>query len=549
MTSLFDSRRFLTNFEPRRVPHIFTDVLVVGGGVAGLRAAIEASSYGQVLVVTKDQLEESSTRYAQGGIAVALAAGDTVDAHVADTLRVGCGLCSPAAVRKVVGEGPSVVRELLEWGACFDQQDGQLLFGREGGHSANRIIHAQGDATGLELANVLTRKLGQQSCIRVFEDCFAIDLIGLDGRCAGLICYHRKYGHQLIWARQTILASGGAGRLYRETTNPQVATGDGLAMAYRAGAILQDMEMVQFHPTTLYVAGATRALVSEAVRGEGAYLVDHTGERFMPDYHPDAELAPRDVVSRAIFTQMAKTGTTHVNLDVRHLGAERFARRFPHISQLCCEFDIDVGRDLIPVRPSAHYMVGGVAPDLEARTNIENLLACGEVACTGLHGANRLASNSLLEGLVFGRSAGRTAGQALSNGPAKLQPAEVSSNIAPSPRTALDLADVRNSLRSVIWRNVGIERVGDRLTETVEIIEFWGRYVLDKVFDEPSGWELQNMLTVGRLVAMAAATRRESRGVHYRIDAPNSDDSQWRCHISLERRHDGPQQRLLPCNG
>jgi L-aspartate oxidase len=295
------------------------------------------------------------------------------------------------------------------------------------------------------------------------------------------------------------------------------------------------------------VAGATRALISEAVRGEGAYLVDRDGHRFMPEHHPDAELAPRDVVSRAIVRQMEQTGSTHVYLDVRHLGAERFAKRFPQISQLCAEFDIDPGRDLIPVRPSAHYTIGGVACDRLGRTCVENLLACGEAACTGLHGANRLASNSLLEGLVFGQVAGQTAGEVLSAQAGELRPVDVRSRIESSARTELDVSDVKNSLRSVMWRNVGIERVGDRLTETVEIIEFWGRYVLDKVFDEPWGWELQNMLTVGRLVAMSAGARLESRGVHYRSDLPSSDDKHWRCRIDLQRQETGPKKTLHPC--
>ncbi|MFQ6048275.1 MAG: L-aspartate oxidase [Phycisphaerae bacterium] len=547
MTSPYESRRYLTNFDARLVPHIFTDVLVIGSGVAGLRAAIEASQYGQVLVVTKAGLEDSNTSHAQGGIAVAMNADDRAESHIADTLRVGCGLCDQAVVELVVREGPKRIEELLQWGAAFDRQAGRLVFGREGGHSTNRVIHARGDATGRELATTLIRKLGQQPTIRVFENCFAIDLVTIDGRCAGAITYHHKYGHQLFWARQTILACGGIGRLYRETTNPRVATADGHAMGYRAGAVLKDMEMVQFHPTTLYVAGASRALISEAVRGEGAYLVDRDGQRFMDQYHPDGELAPRDVVSRAIVQQMARTGATHVYLDVRHLGRERFARRFPQICQLCSEFDIDVGKDLIPVRPSAHYMIGGLATDERACTSVPDLLACGEVACTGLHGANRLASNSLLEGLVFGRIAGQTAGEALSRARGRLQHADVRSSIEPSARTALDLNDVCNSLRSVIWRNVGIERIGQRLAETNDIVQFWGRYVMDKVFDDRFGWEVQNMLTVGRLIAAAAQTRAESRGVHYRSDYPQPNDRQWRCHVALQRQDAALSQVLVPC--
>ena len=547
MTGLYETRRYLTSFQPQRVPHIFTDVLIIGGGVAGLRAALAASQFGQVLLITKADLPESATAYAQGGVAAVLDASDSIDAHIADTVRVGCGLCDLPAVEKVVREGPARVRELLDWGAQFDREDGRLVFTREGGHSARRIVHADGDATGKEVARTLIQTVGEDPNIRVFEHCFAIDLVGPPGECNGVISYHPKYGHQLIWARQTILASGGAGRLYRETTNPDVATGDGLAMAYRAGAALRDMEMMQFHPTTLYVAGATRVLISEAVRGEGAYLVDRNGDRFMPDYHCDAELAPRDVVSRAILTHMAKTAATHVYLDIRQIGAETFAKRFPNITALCAEFDINVSTDGIPVRPSAHYMIGGVAVDLDGRTTVANLLACGEIACTGLHGANRLASNSLLEGLVFGEVTGRLAGEALAGVNSTLKPDDIRSEIPPSSRTMLDLSDVRNSLRSVMWRNVGITRSGDRLNETIEIVEFWGRYVLDKVFDESVGWELQNMLTVGHLMAVAAGARLESRGVHYREDVPETDDKHWRAHITLRRQDTGPAKTVEPC--
>ena len=322
----------------------------------------------------------------------------------------------------------------------------------------------------------------------------------------------------MIWAKATILATGGAGQVFRESTNPPVATGDGLAMAYRAGARLADMAFMQFHPTTLYVAGASRSLITEAVRGEGAFLIDRHGHRFMSDYHPQAELAPRDIVSKAILAQIAKTNFTHVYLDARHIGSARFAQRFPGIFELLKKFDIDPGNTPIPIHPSAHYMIGGVLTDEVGRTNIAGLYACGEVASTGLHGANRLASNSLLEGLVFGEITGRTCREMLGNG--GVGPAKVISDIRPSDRSELDLADVRSSLRSVMWRHVGIEREGERLPEVDEMFDFWARYTLDKIFDDREGWEVQNLLVVGALMIRAALWRCESRGTHYRLDSP-----------------------------
>ena len=532
---LYDTRRYLTNFDSRRVPHLFTDVLVIGSGVAGLRAAIGAAEHASTLLLTKGRLADSNTFAAQGGVAVVTDPSDSLEQHVQDTLVVGCGLGERRIVERVIRDGPERIEELVRWGAAFDRVNGMLARGREGGHTAARIVHARGDATGREIAETLVRVARGAEGLRIFEHCFAIDLLTIDGRCVGAVTFHPKYGHQMFWARQTILASGGVGQIYRETTNPSVATADGHAMAWRAGAVLRDMEMVQFHPTTLYVAGASRALISEAVRGEGGKLVNRRGEPFMHRYHPDGELAPRDVVSRAILSEMVRTGATCMYLDVRHIGADRFARRFPRITELCRQFEIDVGRDLIPIRPAAHYMVGGVAVDEHTRTSIPNLLACGEAACTGLHGANRLASNSLLEGLVFGAEAARQAVRDLTNG-APFHAAGIRNEIAKSPRTELDIDDVRNSLRSVMWRNVGIERNGDRLAETLEIIEFWGHYVMDKVFDGPAEWETQNMLTVARLIAAAAARRTESRGVHFRSDFPDTDDRAWRRRQSLVRR-------------
>ncbi|MDK1032336.1 MAG: FAD-binding protein, partial [Planctomycetia bacterium] len=369
--------------------------------------------------------------------------------------------------------------------------------------------------------------------ITVLEDTFALDLLTADERVVGVLAW--QGGPVAVFARRTILATGGLGQIFRETTNPDVATGDGLAMAYRAGADLADMEFIQFHPTTLYLAGASRQLISETVRGEGAYLIDKNGRRFMFDYHTDGELAPRDVVSQAIVRQMALTRSTQVFLDLRHLDAKHVRVRFPNIWQTCAEFDIDISEDLIPVRPSAHYMIGGIAVDDEGRTTLENLLACGEVASTGLHGANRLGSNSLLEALVYGRVTGRVVAEEIS---AERRPAEtppITSQIDESMRANLNIRDVRNSLKAAMWRNVGIERRGTQLAETDKSMEFWQSYVLDKVFADSEGWELQNMLSLGRLMAHAALLREETRGVHHRVDFPERDDANWSRHTIIRR--------------
>lgn len=518
MSSLFDTRRYLTDFDSRRVGHVVTDVLVVGSGVAGARAALAASEHGLVTILCKREFAESATRYAQGGIAVALGVDDSPQSHFEDTMRVGCGLNRREAVRLLVDQSRQRVEEVMSWGFAADREGDRVALGREGGQSTNRIVHALGDQTGRELVRVLERRVRETPRVRVFEHCFLLDFLTLDGVCFGAVTFHEKYGHQFVWAKRTILATGGCGQLWRETTNPAIATGDGVAAAFRAGARLADMEMMQFHPTTLYIAGAGRALISEAVRGEGARLVDKSGHRFMADCHPEGELAPRDVVSRAIHSHLSATRSNCVYLDVRHIAG--FGKRFPGISKLCAEFQIDVTRDLIPVRPSAHYMIGGVEVGLDGRSNIEGLLACGEAACTGVHGANRMASNSLLEGLVFGAVAGESAGRALDGAISGVPLHRVVSSNARTGRTELDLVDIRNSLRSLVWRNVGITRDASHLRETCEILDFWGHYTLDKTFDDMHGWELQNLLTIGKLVTSAALARPESIGVHFRSDAP-----------------------------
>ncbi len=549
-----EPRRYLVNIDSISTNQLFADCVIVGAGVAGLRAALEAADHRtgaagprprnhalgtpnpNIIVVCKGSLEDSNTWKAQGGIASVLREDDTFEAHVADTLRTGCGLAEREVVEQVVRRGPELVRQLQDWGAGFDRVNGRIDTTLEGGHSHARIIHAHGDETGRAIADALTKTVKSRPNIKVIENFFTIDLLtDKENRCSGIIGRHQDRGLQIVWAASTILATGGGGQLYRETTNPPVATADGLAMAYRAGAVLRDLEFVQFHPTTLYIAGASRALITETLRGEGAHLLDIKGRRFMKDYDEEGELAPRDVVSRAILAQMRKTDSTHVYLDVRHLDKEYFARRFPLISDLCESFDIDVRHDLIPVRPSAHYMIGGVKTDAAARTSIENLYACGEVASTGLHGANRLGSNSLLEGLVFGQIAGQAVSAQEAMDLTSLKHPAIKYEIPHSDRSRLDTADVRNSLRALMWRNVGITRKTGPLAEAQEIIRFWQRYVMDKVFDAPEGWECQNVLTVSLLMAHGAELRKESRGVHYRMDHTQTDDKKFKKHIEVIR--------------
>jgi len=548
MDAVFDERRYLIPFRATLLPQIFTDVLVIGAGVAGLRGAIAAADDGaEVIVTAKGDWQQSSTAWAQGGVAAVLDETDTPEQHIADTLDAGGDLCDKSIVRRTVEAGPARVQELIDWGLSFDRVSGgdgddaepaSFALGREGGHGHARILHADGDATGRALARTLVRQAERRQGVRLFENCFVLDLITADSdsgepsQCLGAITHHPQYGLQVIWAGATILATGGSGEVFRESTNPAVATGDGLAMAYRAGAELADMAFMQFHPTTLYVAGASRALITEAVRGEGAHLIDRNGKRFMFDYDERGELAPRDVVSRAILKQMKQTGHSHVYLDVRHLGGAWFAERFPGIHELLTKFEIDPGSRAIPVHPSAHYMIGGVRTDEAGRTNVPGLYAAGEAACTGLHGANRLASNSLLEGLVFGQRAGESAGALVGQQP--LSPIKVVSDIRPSDRSELDLSDVRSSLRSVMWRHVGIVREGERLEEVSEMFAFWGRYTMDKIFDERPGWEVQNLLTVGALMTRAAQWRAESRGTHYRSDHPEPVEA-YRVHETWRR--------------
>jgi L-aspartate oxidase len=529
------SSRYLVPFHPKRVPHIFTDVLIIGGGLAGLRAALAVDPSLCVLVVTKQNLDESNSAQAQGGIAAVLAPDDNLEDHVADTLQAGGALCDPQVVRQVVQDAPQRIAELIEWGANFDQVGSRLALGREGGHGRDRIVHALGDATGKEIIRVVSARAAQAANVQTWENTYTLDLLTFEGACCGALVWNQRYGKTMVWAKQTILCSGGAGQLYRETTNWEGATGDGVAIAYRAGAELRDLEFIQFHPTVLYIAGSSRSLISEAARGEGAHLVDRHGRRFMASYHPQAELAPRDVVSNAIVAEMERTRHPNVYLDLTHLDPQKVRARFPGIVATCAEFGLDVTRDRIPVRPGAHYMMGGVSVDPQGRTTLPGLWAAGEVAASGLHGANRLASNSLPEALVLGNLAGTQAAQAAAQLADSFSALMLENPRAETATEPLDLGDLRNALKSLMWRNVGVRRDADGLREGLDNIERWSGYVSARQFGDPSGWELQNMLCVARLMTHAALTREETRGAHVRTDFPETDHQRWNKHLTYRR--------------
>lgn len=503
-----------------------TDFIVIGSGVAGLRAAIEIAQGGaRVAVLTKERTEESNTEYAQGGVAVALAETDEVELHIADTLAAGAGLCDERAVRILVEDGRRRIRELIEWGAEFDREDGHLLFTREAAHSRNRILHAQGDATGHEFVRSLIARARREKNISFHAHALTESLIVEDGRCVGVrFLDPRVRAPRALYGRAVVLASGGAGQLYLHTTNPSVATGDGMAMAYQAGAQLADMEFVQFHPTALNIEGAPRFLLSEAMRGEGGALRNARGKRFMDRYHPAAELAPRDVVSRSIVVEMERTRTRTVFLDMTALDPAFLRRRFPKIYETCLRYNFDITREPVPVSPAAHYTMGGVRTDHEGRTTLKGLYAAGEVTCTGVHGANRLASNSLLEGLVFGARAGRAAFDEFANEPitGERRNFEEASSEFYDPDVNVS---VRKRVKRLMWERVGILRTRKSLERALRELEQMASGRL-----RPAA---RNFVTVALLVARCALWREESRGAHFRLDFPKTDDANWRVHTII----------------
>ena len=553
--------------NPKRRSSWDTDVLIIGSGAAGLRAALAASEHADVTLITKTTLTESNTHYAQGGIAVVMNLDDTIALHIKDTCDAGAGLCDTQAVEMMVSEGIPRVAELLDWGANFDWEGTLPRFTQEAAHSRRRIVH-KGDATGRETTDVLIQRVLTTERIHVLQSAFAIDLLTdanvAKGNQETVTCYGTTAvvdGELVsIRAKATILATGGLGRVYPCTSNPKVATGDGFAAAWRAGCEMVDMEFVQFHPTTLYLDGAPNFLISEAVRGEGGQLINIRGERFMGKYHEKGELAPRDVVSRSIQIEMELTGFPCVYLDITHKPAEFIVERFPTISDTTKHFGLDISIDLIPVRPGAHFMMGGIRTNTDTETNIKGLYACGEVACTGVHGANRLASNSLLECLVYGARAGTNAAIfATSQSPDHPPDIPMIGNASASIETDLDFMEAaKDVIRETLWENVSIERNGEGLKqtlaelqdltvrlenpqavpeETAETVNPTGRiHSISPTFLQTTDVEMietVNMLDVALMITRSSLIRTESRGAHYRADFPTQNDIDWYRRILL----------------
>ncbi len=525
----------------------YADVVVIGSGIAGLTAALQlhaSPSVGSVMVVTKDILSAGSTQWAQGGIAAALGPGDTPDQHLRDTLVAGAGVCDEEAVRVLVTEGPDAVRDLIELGAVFDHSEaGELSLTREGGHHRDRIAHAGGDATGAEIQRALVAAVRAAPDIDVTEHALVLDLIpGQDGGIAGVTLHVMGEGQRdgvgAVLCRAVVLASGGLGQVFSATTNPSVATGDGMALALRAGAVLRDLEFVQFHPTVMWLGADSKGqqpLISEAVRGEGAFLVDDAGVPFMQGVHELADLAPRDVVAKAIMRRMRETGAEHVWLDARAFGAEKWQRRFPTILATCRSHGVDPVTDLIPVGPACHYASGGVATDLHGRSSVPGLFACGEVACSGVHGANRLASNSLLEGLVFSR---RIAEQLTAELPARQEPA------ADDRPAGLVDGDVRPVLQHAMTERAGVLRSRDGLAAGARALTDLATRTTDDA--DVSAWETTNLLTVSTALVAAAAAREETRGSHWREDFPDRDDEHWARHVDVTLEQGTPSLAVQP---
>jgi L-aspartate oxidase len=506
------------------------DFLVIGSGIAGLRAAITLSAVGEVVILTKADPRESNTGYAQGGIAAAVGPDDSPALHASDTMAAGDGLCVPEAVNVLVQEGPKYVRELIEWGAAFEcTPDGRPSLTREGAHSVRRVLHSQ-DATGREIGRILWSRVARHPRIRILDDALATELVLHGHRCLGAMFITGAGDRGKVGATHTLLATGGAGQVYRETTNPAIATGDGVALAALAGARVADLEFVQFHPTVLNVVGSPRFLLSEALRGEGARLVNEGGEAFMSRYEEAGDLASRDLVARAMVAEAERTGAS-VFLTMEHLDPVYVRKRFPTIAAACRQVGLDLATDRIPVSPAAHYMMGGVETDLDGRTALPGLLAAGEVACTGVHGANRLASNSLLEGLVFGARAA----QAMMEPPRAATLREGNVEAWAAPRGTGEAFPSANEVRDVMWRYAGLLRDRNSLARAVEQLDRWSQAVTRPPRPRNSELEfrrIRSLVTVGLLIARAALRRQESRGGHFRTDFPSRDDLHWKKHVS-----------------
>lgn len=523
--------RYLVDVDLKDIPCVHTDVIVIGTGIAGLFTAIKASESYNVIMIAKKSVLDSNTRYAQGGIAAVISEDDSPAYHRQDTLIAGAGLCTHEAVNVLVHEGPDGVQDLMRMGTEFDREDGELALTKEGAHSQRRILHAHGDATGAEIVRALSEHSRTHPNISVWDEHFVVDLITDEaGVCTGALVQKSDGSKVYVQGRATVLCSGGAGQLYRYTTNPDIATGDGIAIAYRAGAMIRDVEFIQFHPTALFYPGAPRFLISEAVRGEGAVLRNIKGERFMDRYHPQLELAPRDVVARAIVSEMEATRSTFVYLDITHESAELIRHRFPTIYEFCLSYGLDMTTDWIPVAPAAHYMMGGVKTDLHGETSVPRLFACGEVSSTGVHGANRLASNSLSEAIVFGRRiVDRIQRLAPLEGIPQIQMQE---HREEHPTQAI--VERRLKLQKIMLRYVGLKRSLVGLEKGYEELKRQ-LPILEAKLLKREEFEFVNLLTCALLTTQSAIIREESRGGHYREDFPERDDLLWSKHVLHHR--------------
>ncbi len=523
---------YLANFDTRHMPQEHWDYVILGSGIAGLYTAFAAARGGKrVVVVTKQAVDDSNTDKAQGGIAAALDTSDSPGLHCDDTLMAGAGLCDGDAVSILANEGPDRIRDLIEIGARFDRKDGELAMTREGAHSRRRILHASGDATGAEIQRALACRVREADNVRIMENHMAVDLLVRENVCHGVLVYDRNNNKMKVFRGfSVVIATGGMGMLYEHNTNPEVATGDGIAMAFRAGAEVMDMEFIQFHPTVLYLPGAPRFLISEAVRGEGAYLRNRYGDRFMPGYHELAELAPRDVVVRAILTELANTASDKVFLDLSHMPPALVRERFPTIGKTCAQYGLDITRDPVPVAPAAHYMMGGIKTNLNGETSIRGLYACGEAACPGVHGANRLASNSLLDGLIFGYRIVECA-KKYKLGRRAEDDVEFCCDWISSGQ--VDYGKIRAGLRTVMNQYVGPIRTAHGLAKA---LSFFSRHHHVRKLEarRPFDMEVRNMLEVGGLIAQFALIRTESRGSHQRLDCPRPLDY-WQKHVILKK--------------
>lgn len=523
--------RYLINFDLDDIPALDFDLVVVGSGVAGLSTALRAARRFRVALLTKTTLTVTATRIAQGGIASALGADDSPELHFQDTIDAGKGLCEEEAVWPLVREGPRRITELIEEvGAHFDTVEGHLDLTIEGGHSRRRVAHAQGDATGSELEASLTRRLLYNKRLDVFEDYYVIDVLTVDGRCMGVLGMNAEDGSiNFFRAPAVVLAMGGMGQLYAVTTNPEICTGDGVSMAMRAGAEVSDLEFLQFHPTALHLPETPRWLISEALRGEGAIIVDHAGRRIMEGVHPLKDLAPRDVVVNEMVRVMGKLDKDHLFLDTTHMPPDRLKERFPTIYKHCLEAGLDITQVSIPVSPAAHYMSGGVVTDLYGRTSVEGLYACGEVACTGVHGANRLASNSLLEGLVFSWRIMQDLPRVVEGGIKGKERIRGLSYKVRRSRLPVEVSLLRRFLQQIMLDSVGFQRSQEGLNEAREFLDK-NLEVLRVEYFNPQGFEIQNMITLANLMVRAALMREESRGCHFRADFPGQAEF-WRKHV------------------